>query len=65
MNLHENVWQGLILDKLLFAQIALRFIFIFNVTSERSVKISRENIDQLRVQTHVRAYSSLLPWKRH
>ena len=49
MNLHENVWQGLILGKLLFVQIVLRFIFIFKVTSERPVKISRENIDQLPV----------------
>ena len=38
-----------LINELLFVQIALRLIFIYNVTRERTVKISKVNIDQLPV----------------
>ena len=47
-------------SELLFGQIAARLIITFYYISERTVKISRENIDQLPVSSRFRAHFSLL-----
>lgn len=52
-------------SELLFGQIAARLIITFYYISERTVKISRENIDQRPVSSRFRAHFSLLLLKRH